>query len=158
MPTRASQHKAEWLDTLDKHAGIGLWDAVFHEGDAMHAKARWTWSSEFRRLCRFADASEFPNVVQSWADRLHPDDAAATFAAFAATCTTGVGYDVKYRLKVKSGAYRWFRASGGVVLDANRKPRRACGSLIDIDDAERLVQERKTSLGRLARRFRKRNR
>ena len=27
-------HKAEWLDTLDKHAGIGLWDAVFHEGDA----------------------------------------------------------------------------------------------------------------------------
>ena len=144
------QHKAEWLDTLDKHAGIGLWDAVFHEGDAMHAKARWTWSSEFRRLCGFTNASEFPNVVQSWADRLHPDDAAATFAAFAATCTTGVGYDVKYRLKVKSGAYRWFRASGGVVLDANRKPRRACGSLIDIDDAERLVQERKTSLGRLA--------
>ena len=75
------QHKAEWLDTLDKHAGIGLWDAVFHEGDAMHAKARWTWSSEFRRLCGFTNASEFPNVVQSWADRLHPDDAAATFAA-----------------------------------------------------------------------------
>ena len=146
-------HKAEWLDTLDRHAGIGLWDAVFHEGDAMHAKARWTWSSEFRRLCGFTNASEFPDVVQSWSDRLHPDDAAATFAAFGATCTTGVGYDVKYRLKVKSGAYRWFRASGGVVLDANRKPRRACGSLIDIDDAERLVLEKKASLGKLADEF-----
>jgi uncharacterized protein YoxC len=146
-------HKAEWLDTLARHAGIGLWDAVFHEGDAMHAKARWTWSSEFRRLCGFTNASEFPDVVQSWSDRLHPDDAAATFAAFGATCKTGVGYDVKYRLKVKSGAYRWFRASGGVVLDANRKPRRACGSLIDIDDAERLVLEKKASLGTLADEF-----
>jgi hypothetical protein len=42
--------KAEWLDTLGQYCGIGLWDAVLHEGDAMHPKARWTWSSEFRRL------------------------------------------------------------------------------------------------------------
>ena len=142
--------RAEWLDTLAMHAGIGLWDAILFEGDAMHPKARWTWSSEFRRLCGYTTAAEFPDVVQSWSDRLHPDDAAATFAAFGQTCATGIGYDVKYRLKVKSGDYRWFRATGGVVLDERRKPRRACGSLVDIDVAERMAGEKKAALGRLA--------
>lgn len=150
---QALVHKAEWLDTLAMHAGIGLWDAVFYDGDAMHAKARWTFSSEFRRLCGFTTTSEFPDVVQSWSDRLHPDDVAATFAAFGSTCTSGVGYDIKYRLKVKNGTYRWFRATGGVVLDEHRKPRRACGSLVDIDDAEQLALERKTILAKLAMEF-----
>ena len=145
--------KVEWLDTLSLHAGIGLWDAIFFEGDALHAKAQWTWSSEFRRLCGYTTASEFPDVVQSWSDRLHPDDAAATFAVFGATCTTGIGYDVKYRLKVKNGTYRWFRATGGVVLDEHRKPRRACGSLVDIDDLEKMAAEKKATIGRLASEF-----
>ncbi|MFC0241216.1 methyl-accepting chemotaxis protein [Rhodopseudomonas telluris] len=144
------QHKAEWLDTLSLHCGIGLWDAILHEGDAMHAKARWTWSSEFRRLCGYTTEAEFPNVVQSWSDRLHPDDVAGTFAAFGATCQSGIGYDVKYRLKVKDGSYRWFRATGGVVLDENRKPRRACGSLVDIDDLVRAEEEKRAVIHQLA--------
>jgi archaellum component FlaC len=147
---KSLMQKAEWLDTLSLHAGIGLWDAVFFEGDALHPKAQWTWSSEFRRLCGYTTASEFPDVVQSWSDRLHPDDAAATFAVFGATCTTGIGYDVKYRLKVKNGTYRWFRATGGVVLDEHGKPRRACGSLVDIDDLEKMAAEKKAAISQLA--------
>jgi hypothetical protein len=110
----------------------------------MHPKARWTWSSEFRRLCGYdTGASNFPNIVQSWSDRLHPDDAAATLAAFGSTCQTGVGYDVKYRLRVKDASYRWFRATGGVVLDEKGKPRRTCGSLVDIDELMTTVNEKK---------------
>jgi len=135
--------KLEWLDTLSTHCGVGLWDAVLHEGDAMHPKARWTWSAEFRRLCGYTTEIEFPNVVQSWSDRLHPDDVSATFAAFGATCSTGVGYDVAYRLKVRDGSYRWFRATGGVVLDERRRPRRACGSLVDMEAAMKAEAERK---------------
>ena len=145
--------KAEWLDTLSAHCGVGLWDAVLYEGDAMHPKARWTWSAEFRRLCGYSTQGEFPDVVQSWSDRLHPDDAAATFAAFGATCATGIGYDVTYRLKVRDGSYRWFRATGGVVLDENRRPRRACGSLVDIDAAKKLEIEQKATMVKLANAF-----
>lgn len=147
--------KGEWLDTLSSHAGIGLWDAILYEGDAMHPKARWTWSKEFRRLCGYATEAEFPDVVQSWSDRLHPDDVEATFAAFGATCASGIGYDVEYRLKVKDGSYRWFRATGGVVLDGERKPRRACGSLVDIDAAVKAEVEKKVVLGSLADSFEK---
>jgi hypothetical protein len=150
---KALVHKAEWLDTLSDHCGVGLWDAVLYEGDAMHAKARWTWSAEFRKLCGYDTEAEFPNVVQSWSDRLHPDDVAATFAAFGATCASGVGYNVNYRLKVRDGSYRWFRASGGVVLDDNRRPRRACGSLMDIDGIVKKEALQKATLVNLTNEF-----
>lgn len=143
-------HKAEWLDTLSLHSGIGLWDAIFYEGDAMHPKARWTFSSEVRRLLGFKNEAEFPNLVQSWSDRLHPDDVPPTFAAFGSTCQTGIGYDVKYRLKIKDGTYRWFRATGGVVLDTNGKPRRACGSLVDIHELMMAEAEKKAIIDKLA--------
>ncbi|MBN8907278.1 MAG: PAS domain-containing protein [Rhodospirillales bacterium] len=76
---KAIQDRAEWLDVLDAHCGVGLWDAVLHEGDAMHPQSRWTWSAEFRRLCGYGSPAEFPDVVQSWSDRLHPEDAQPTF-------------------------------------------------------------------------------
>jgi len=149
-------NKVEWLDTLSFHCGIGLWDAIFYEGDALHPKARWTWSAEFRRLLGYSTEAEFPNVVQSWSDRLHPDDAPATFAAFGATCKSGVGYDVTYRLKMRDGSYRWFRATGGVVLDAQRRPRRACGSLVDIDARMQAAAKQKAALGKVASGFEER--
>jgi hypothetical protein len=147
---RNAMSRLEYLETLENNAGVGLWDAVFHEGDAMHPKAQWTWSAEFRRLCGYRTEAEFPNVVQSWSDRLHPEDAPATFEAFGNSCKTGAGYDVTYRLKVKDGSYRWFRATGGVVLDANRRPRRACGSLVDINAAMLAEAERKAGLNAVA--------
>ncbi len=153
---KALVSKAEWLETLSAHCGVGLWDAILYEGDAMHPKARWTWSAEFRRLCGYRTEAEFPNVVRSWSDRLHPDDAAATFAAFGKTCASGVGYDVTYRLKVRDGSYRWFRATGGVVLDEKRRPRRACGSLVDIDDRMKVEAAKKAALQQVAGRFQER--
>ena len=142
--------KVEWLDTLSTHCGVGLWDAVFHEGDALHPQARWTWSAEFRRLLGFSSAQDFPDLVQSWSDRLHPDDAPGTFEAFGNTCRTGVGYDVTYRLKMRDGGWRWFRATGGVVLDSNGRPRRACGSLVDIEETRQAENRRHAALERLA--------
>ncbi|HVJ41569.1 MAG TPA: methyl-accepting chemotaxis protein [Dongiaceae bacterium] len=145
--------KVEWLDILGRHSGVGLWDAVLVNGDAMHKNSRWTWTPEFRRLCGFSSEAEFPNVVHSWSDRLHPEDAGPTFAAFAQALKSGSGYDVTYRLKVKDGSYRWFRATGGVVKDAAGVPRRACGSLVDIHPAKQAEEDRKKELTNLAAKF-----
>jgi len=124
---------------LDENAGVGLWDATPVAGDATHADAAWRWSGEFRRLCGFApdDTRGFPDKVGSWADRLHPEDAGKTFDAFGACLADRsgrTGYDAVYRLKVKSGAYRWFRAVGGVSRDRSGLPLRVCGSLIDVHE------------------------
>ena len=142
------------MSLLSRHAGVGLWDAVLHQGDPMHLNSKWRWSEEFRRLLGFAhgDRVEFPDVVGSWADRLHPEDAAATFTAFGACLgdrSGRTGYDVAYRLKMKDGRYRWFRAIGGVARDTTGLAVRACGALIDID-AQKSEEERSSLLGRYA--------
>ena len=116
---------------LGERAGVGLWDAILFEKDAMHPNSIWTWSSEFRRLIGFTNADEFPNLVTSWSDRLHPEDAPGTFAAFGASLDpSSKGYDVSYRLKMRDGSYRWFRATGGAAHSNGRV--RCCGSLVDI--------------------------
>ena len=125
----------ERSELLDEACGIGLWEAVLHQADAMHAQSRWTWSPEFRRLIGYEQEAQFPNVVQSWSDRLHPDDVAPTFAAFTGHLADRTGrsrYDVTYRLKVRDGSYRWFRATGGCRYAADGTTVRACGSLTDI--------------------------
>jgi methyl-accepting chemotaxis protein len=127
----------ERSDLLDSTCGIGLWQALLHNADAFDPQSVWTWSPEFRRLLGFSGEGDFPNVCQSWSDKLHPDDAGATFAAFAGHLkdTTGTArYNVTYRLMTKSGAYRWYRATGGCHHAADGKTIRACGSLSDIHD------------------------
>jgi methyl-accepting chemotaxis protein len=148
---QASIRKGEWLDLLSRHAGVGLWDAIIHNGDAAHAQSRWTWSAEFRRLCGFHSEAEFPDAMRSWSDRLHPEDAGPTLAALKATLSGGAPYDVTYRLKVKSGAWRWFRATGGVAKDHGGRIRRACGALVDIHEDRQAVAEQAEARARMAR-------
>ncbi len=150
----ADGEAARQMELLGRYAGVGLWDAVLYQGDAMHAKASWHFSDEFRRLVGFAhgDRQGFPDKVQSWSDRLHPEDSGYTFEAFAACLNDKsgrTGYDVTYRLKMKDGAWRWFRAVGGVARDAQGNPLRACGSLIDVHD-QKVDVERMALLSRHA--------
>lgn len=127
----------ERSDLLDMTSGVGLWQAILYNADALDPRSIWTWSDEFRRLLGYTSDLDFPNVVNSWSDKLHPDDVAPTFAAFGAHLTDRSGasrYDVTYRLKVKGGDYRWFRATGGCRYASDGVTIRACGSLIDIHE------------------------
>jgi PAS domain S-box-containing protein len=153
---KSNAAKAEWLDLLSQHAGVGLWDAIMHEGDPAHALSRWTWTPEFRRLVGFTSEAEFPDKMESWSDRLHPEDKERVFATFGASLTTGNQYDTTYRLKMRDGSYRWFRATGGVILDAQRKARRACGSLVDIHEAMQSQTDQKTARTNIAGNFERR--
>jgi methyl-accepting chemotaxis protein len=126
---------SERSELLDEVGGIGLWEAIMPNADAAHPDAKWTWSAEFHRLCGYRTEADYPNVMQSWSDRLHPDDAPQVFAAFAGHLqdkTGGTRYDVTYRLKMPDGSYRWFRATGGCRYSADGSMARACGSLSDV--------------------------
>ena len=133
----------ERSELLDQACGIGLWESLLFNADALHPKSVWTWSPEFRRLVGYSSEADFPNVCQSWSDKLHPDDVEATFAAFAAHLTDKSGnarYNVTYRLMTRQGVYRWFRATGG-CRHSEGGVIRACGSLTDIHEQTLLEQK-----------------
>lgn len=49
-------------------------------------------------------------------------------------------YESEYRLRHKSGTYRWFESRGQVLTDEHGTPVRACGVLIDITDRKEMEQ------------------
>ena len=124
-------------DLLDSACGVGLWQAIMHDGDAMHPNSRWSWSAEFRRLVGYESETDFPDVVQSWSDRLHPDDVAPTFAKFTGHLADKTGrtrYDAIYRLRLRDNSYQWFRATGGCKHLPDGRTIVACGSLTNINE------------------------
>ncbi len=113
----------------------GLWDIEVVAGDPANPKNTIWWSSQMRRLLGCNTVEEFPNTLESWTSRLHPDDSERAIAAFVAHVEDRSGktpFDVDYRLKHKSGAYRWFRGRGQTRRAPDGSPQRVVGAITDI--------------------------
>ncbi|SEE26052.1 PAS domain S-box-containing protein [Pseudomonas coleopterorum] len=114
----------------------GLWDMEVIAGDPVNPKNPFWWSTQFRRLLGFETVEEFPDVLDSWASRLHPEDKERSLAAFGSHLNDRSGktpFDIEYRLKMKTGEYRWFRARGQTRRDAQGAPLRVVGALVDVN-------------------------
>ena len=114
----------------------GLWDMSVIAGDPINPDNVFWWSPQVRSLLGFQDERDFPNVLDSWASRLHPEDKERSLNAFAAHLSDRSGrtpFDLEYRLQRKDGSYRWFRARGLTKRAADGTPLRAVGALLDID-------------------------
>jgi PAS domain S-box-containing protein len=128
--------------------GVALWDMEVMEGDPVNPNNKFTWSPEFRRMLGFSDERDFPNVLSSWADRLHPEDKERTINAFVAHLTDHSGktpYDVKNRIMLKNGEYRTFHAFGATMRDKRGVPLRVAGALEDITEKEQAQERLKDS-------------
>ncbi len=113
----------------------GLWDMEVIAGDPVNPRNPFWWSPQFRRLLGFETVEEFPDVLDSWASRLHPEDKERSLNSFGAHLNDRSGktpFDIEYRLKMKSGEYRWFRARGQTKRDATGAPLRVVGALVDV--------------------------
>jgi len=124
--------------------GIALWDMEIVAGSPVDPDNKFTWSQEFRNMLRFKGEYDFPNVLHSWSDRLHPDDKEPTLHAFEAHIrdTTGkTPYDVEYRLMLKTGEYRYFHAFGTTLRNTEGVGLRVAGALVDITDKIQMARE-----------------
>ncbi|MDR3013360.1 MAG: response regulator [Chitinispirillales bacterium] len=123
---------------------IALWDMEVIEGDPVNPNNQLIFSQEFRNLLGFSDEVDFPNIISSWSDRLHPDDKENTLKVFAERMTdrlSRVAYNIEYRLLMKNGKeYRHFHAFGTTQRDSNGVPIRMAGALVDITE-EKLMKE-----------------
>jgi PAS domain S-box-containing protein len=138
--------EAERLDTeydIQKYKltsdalNIALWDMQVMSSDPVNPNNKFTWSREFRTMLGFTDENDFPNVLSSWSDRLHPEDKEFALKAFEAHMSDRTGdtpYDIEYRLMLKNGDYRIFHAFGTTLRDNSGKPLRVAGAVQDITE------------------------
>jgi hypothetical protein len=132
----------ERFQLMTDAAGIGLWDMDVVAHDPVNPNNTFNWSQDFRRMLGFNDERDFPNILSSWASRLHPEDVDRVVNAFLTHLNDRTGrtpYDIEYRLALKNGTYRWFRATGATKRDRNGVPLRVAGALFDIDNEKTLM-------------------
>ena len=145
-----SRHESEMSDLLNKMnltmdaAQIGLWDMMIVQGNPVNPNNSYTWTDSYRRLLGYSSEAEFPNIFNSWSDKLHPEDNERTINDFAEHIIDRTGkthYDAEYRLLKKNGEYGYFRAFGEIVRDKAGNAIRVAGGIIDITREKKLMEE-----------------
>ena len=137
----ALQNEAASLDTIHEMLGSGKWTMDFDEAGEMTGVY---WSDEFRRMLGYNDADDFPDVMDSWYNLLHPDDRERVMNRFNETLYDYTGqkkYDVEYRLLTRDRGYRWYRAVGKPTRRPDGSPITYVGVFIDITERKEMIQE-----------------
>lgn len=124
----------------------GLWDMEVIGGDPLNPNNPLWWSDQFLHMLGFDSPDDFPNVLSSWTSRIHEEDQEQMFKQFQAHVedkSGHTGFDMVYRIRLKSGEYHWFRARCQTRRSANGLPVRLIGSLVDVQAAhqEELVRQ-----------------
>jgi PAS domain S-box-containing protein len=130
-------------------SGAGLWDWNMDTGACY-------FSPRVAELLGLAE-SELPKTLDGLIELTHPQDEPLLRQALHAHIHQHAPYEIEYRLRTKSGTYRWFSATGQAAYDEQGRPRQMAGSLIDVHErrcAEEHIRENKrvleTLLGNLA--------
>jgi PAS domain S-box-containing protein len=121
---------------------VGLWEMEIVEGDPVNPNNIFIWSDEFRHMLGYKDESDFPNILSSWSDLLHPDDKDKALDAFAAHLLDATGktpYGIDYRLFKKDSEYSYYHAAGVTVRDKKGNPIRVVGTLVDITETKNIM-------------------
>jgi len=128
----------ERLELVIQGSHDGFWDGqVLPDEPWSSPRTPVWWSPRVKTMLGYTD-EEFPDILESWASRLHPEDAGRVFAALTAHIERRDPYDVEYRLLTKSGEYGWFRARGQAVWDETGRMTRMAGSLRDVTDRKQV--------------------
>lgn len=131
---RIVAHKEATIKAMHEALGSGMWAMEFDEEGNMISVE---WSDEFRRMIGYTDEKDFPNKLSSWSDLLHPECKERVLKAFHDAIADYSGkknYDVEYRLKTKSGEWRWYHAIGRLLRRDDGTPLSYVGMFVDIND------------------------
>jgi len=130
------------LDMAILASKVGLWEMEIVKDDPVNPNNVFMWSDELRHMLGYKDENDFPNILSSWSDLLHPNDRENALSALVAHLldTTGeTPYDLEYRLLKKDGEYSYFHAAGETVRDKNGSLVRVVGTLVDITATKNII-------------------
>ena len=141
----ALEHETTALKLVHEILRSGMWTMEF---DPQGQMVSVFWSQQFRAMIGYHDEQDFPNVLSSWSDLLHPEDRDRVLKQYYATIDDYTGkslYDAEYRLLTKDRGYRWFRATGKLSRREDGTPITYVGMFVDIttrkETAEKLEEQ-----------------
>jgi diguanylate cyclase (GGDEF)-like protein/PAS domain S-box-containing protein len=104
----------------------GIWDWNLTTGAVYY-------SPRYKQLLGYT-SDDFLDHLDAFHDHLHPEDAGNVLRAIEANLERAEPYQITYRMRTKSGEWRWFHARGDAVRDADGKAQRMAGSMSDVTD------------------------
>jgi PAS domain S-box-containing protein len=131
------QKKQEQYDLAVEGSQVGLWDWKVG-GEEVY------YSPSFLSMFGFKE-QEWPSTLQSFKEHLHPEDQERVMEKVEEHLQKRVPYSIEYRLKTKSGEYRWVQAAGQAIWNEEGIPLRMSGSVRDITELK-TAQQRQASL------------
>ncbi|CAN5253982.1 hypothetical protein BH09PSE2_BH09PSE2_24170 [soil metagenome] len=90
---------------------------------------------------------------EAWNGMFHPDDQERAWTTWRRSLSTGEPYEIEYRLRHRSGAYRWVLGRALPLRGADGAITRWFGTCTDIDDAKKLEAERSLVANELSHRI-----
>jgi len=130
------------MNLMVKATKIGLWDMEVVRYDPVNPNNPFVYSDEFRSILGYEDETDFPNILGSWSDLLHPEDKEKTLGALKRHLSDKTGqtpYNVEYRLLKKDGEYTYYRTSGETIRDIDGNAIRIAGALVDITETKNII-------------------
>ncbi|MGW8189159.1 PAS domain-containing protein [Sphingomonas hankookensis] len=119
------------LDTLTNAMPQMVW-ATRPDGHHDYYNAQWY---------RFTGMPEGSTDGEGWNGMFHPEDQDRAWARWRHSLITGEDYEIEYRLRHRSGAYRWVLGRAQPVRDADGMIVRWIGTCTDIDSAKRAAEQ-----------------
>jgi PAS domain S-box-containing protein len=121
----------ERLRTAQQGARAGLWDWDLASDVA-------TWSDEYYEI-NGLDRSTAPSR-ESFLAHVYPEDRAGVQRAVAEALEKRAAIDIQYRIEHPARGLRWIAARGHTTCDAEGRPRRSSGIVLDITERKRAEQ------------------
>jgi PAS domain S-box-containing protein len=128
----AVRQKQERLDLAQRAAGLGIFDLQI--GDTAEI------SSEWRRIYGLAEDSPVPSF-EEWAALIHPEDRERTMANARAASRSLEPYRDEFRVVWADGSVHWVASAGQTLRDAEGRPARLFGTVMDIS-ARKAAEQR----------------
>lgn len=125
------------LDYAVKASGIGFWYC-----DLPFDLLEW----DERVKAHFWLPPDAVVTIDTFYDRIHPDDREPTRVAIERSVSQRTGYDVHYRtVDPETRAEKWIRAIGGTYYDEAGMPRRFDGVTLDVTERRRAEERLRES-------------
>lgn len=139
-----------WAALERAQAEQGLRDSEDHYRHAVELNPQVSWTAfpdgQLNRVAkRWEEWTGTSGLGDSWANGLHPDDRARSFATWSHSVATGEPYDIEHRVQFRDGSYRWARSRAYPRRDGAGEICLWYGSTEDIHD-RKLAEERQRLL------------